>query len=116
MNMAKLILDGREYEFPVVVGSEGEKGIDISALRAGTGAITLDPGYGNTGSCVSEITFIDGEQGILRYRGYPIEQLAEQADFVEVGLSADLRQAPQPPRSSTASSSSSPTTACSTRT
>ena len=85
MNMAKLILDGHEHEFPVVVGSEGERGIDISSLRSGTAAVTLDPGYGNTGSCVSEITFIDGERGILRYRGYPIEQVAEQADFVEVG-------------------------------
>jgi citrate synthase len=84
MNMAKLILDGHEHEFPVVVGSEGERGIDISSLRSGTAAVTLDPGYGNTGSCVSEITFIDGERGILRYRGYPIEQVAQQADFVEV--------------------------------
>jgi citrate synthase len=84
MSTAKLILDGREHEFPVTVGSEGEKGIDIAALRAETGAVTLDPGYGNTGSCTSEITFIDGERGILRYRGYPIEQIAGGADFVEV--------------------------------
>jgi len=84
MSTAKLILDGREYEFPVVMGSEDEKGIDISSLRSGTTAITLDPGYGNTGSCVSDITFIDGERGILRYRGYPIDQVAQQADFVEV--------------------------------
>ena len=84
MSTAKLILDGREYEFPVVMGSEDEKGIDISSLRSGTTAITLDPGYGNTGSCVSDITFIDGERGILRYRGYPIDQVAQQTDFVEV--------------------------------
>jgi citrate synthase len=84
MGTAKLILEGQEYEFPVMVGSEGEKGIDIAALRARSGAVTLDPGYGNTGSCESAITFIDGERGILRYRGYPIEQVAVEADFVEV--------------------------------
>jgi citrate synthase len=84
MTTAKLILEEKEYEFPVVVGSEGERAIDVAALRSGTGAITLDPGYGNTGSCTSDITFIDGERGILRYRGYPIEQVAAQADFVEV--------------------------------
>jgi citrate synthase len=81
---AKLILDGREHEFPVVIGAEQERGIDIAALRSATGAITLDPGYGNTGSCLSAITFIDGERGILRYRGYPIEQFAAAGDFVEV--------------------------------
>ena len=84
MSTAKLILDGQEYEFPIVEGSEGERGIDISTLRAKTGAITLDPGYGNTGSCTSSITYIDGDQGILRYQGYPIDQLADQATFVEV--------------------------------
>ena len=76
MSTAKLILDGKEYEFPVVVGSEGEVGIDIAKLRDVTGAITLDEGYGNTGSCRSAITFIDGDRGILRYRGYPIEEAA----------------------------------------
>ncbi len=81
---ASLAVDGREVTMPVVVGTEREVGIDISQLRARTGAITLDPGYGNTGSCESAITFIDGERGILRYRGYPIEQLAGSADFVEV--------------------------------
>jgi citrate synthase len=81
---ARLILDGKELELPVVVGSEGEVGLDITQLRAKSGAITLDQGYGNTGACESSITFIDGEQGILRYRGYPIEDLAEKADFVEV--------------------------------
>ncbi|MFQ5613107.1 MAG: citrate synthase [Anaerolineae bacterium] len=84
MNPAKLILEGQEYEFPVVVGSEGEVAIDLRTLRAKTGAITLDPGYGNTGSCQSSITFIDGERGILRYRGYPIEEIATKADFLEV--------------------------------
>ena len=81
---ARLMLDGKEIELPVVVGSEGEKGIDISALRAKTGAITLDPGYGNTGACESAITFIDGEAGILRYRGYPIEDIAGRARFTEI--------------------------------
>ncbi|HXT21106.1 MAG TPA: citrate/2-methylcitrate synthase, partial [Thermoanaerobaculia bacterium] len=84
MSSAKLILDGKEYELPVTVGSEGEVGIDIAALRSKSGAITFDPGYGNTGACESAITFIDGEQGILRYRGYPIEEVAEQATFTEV--------------------------------
>jgi citrate synthase len=80
---AKLELRGRVYELPVVVGTENEVGIDISSLRARSGAITLDESYANTGSCVSSITFIDGEQGILRYRGYPIEQIAEHCTFAE---------------------------------
>jgi citrate synthase len=84
MKTAKIVLDGKEYEFPVIVGSEGEVAIDVSQLRAKTGAITLDPGYGNTGSCQSAITFIDGEKGILRYRGYPIEDLADKVSFPEV--------------------------------
>ncbi|HYN21592.1 MAG TPA: citrate synthase [Thermoanaerobaculia bacterium] len=79
-----LAVEGREIDLPVVVGTEGEVGIDISQLRAKTGAITLDPGYGNTGACESAITFIDGEAGILQYRGYPIEELAGQARFSEV--------------------------------
>ena len=81
---ARINLDGQEYEFPVITGSEGEKAIDISKLRAQTGYITLDVGYKNTGATKSAITFLDGEKGILRYRGYPIEQLAEKASFVEV--------------------------------
>ncbi|MEO1365579.1 MAG: citrate synthase [Acidobacteriota bacterium] len=84
MAPAKLDIDGTQYEFPTTVGSEGEVGIDISKLRASTGAITLDNGYGNTGSCKSGICFIDGEKGILRYRGYPIEQIAEHSSFPEV--------------------------------
>ena len=84
MSTAKLILQGKEHEFPVIVGSEGEVAIDVAALRAHTGAITLDPGYGNTGACESAITFIDGEMGILRYRGYPIEELAGTTRFTEV--------------------------------
>src|SRR4030095_12373928 len=81
---AQLRVDGKTLELPIVTGSEGERGIDITQLRAKTGYITLDPGYANTGSCKSAITFIDGEQGILRYRGIPIEQLAEKSTFLEV--------------------------------
>ncbi|MEP7027256.1 MAG: citrate/2-methylcitrate synthase, partial [Candidatus Eisenbacteria bacterium] len=81
---ARLEFDGQSIELPVIVGSEGEVGLDIQKLRAATGAITLDPGFGNTGACQSAITFIDGENGILRYRGYPIQQLAESATFLEV--------------------------------
>ena len=81
--VAKLEIDGKQYELPIVEGTEGERAIDISGLRQSTGYITLDDGYGNTGSCSSEITFIDGEKGILRYRGIPIEELAEKATFVE---------------------------------
>lgn len=78
-----LIYNGEEILLPLVTGSEGEKAIDIASLRAETGLITLDPGYGNTGSCLSAITFMDGERGILRYRGIPVEQLAEHASFKE---------------------------------
>src|SRR6266581_1572566 len=81
---AELILDGKTCKVPIVEGTEKEKAIDISALRDHTGFITLDDGYGNTGACQSQITFIDGEQGILRYRGIPIEELAEKSTFIEV--------------------------------
>ena len=80
----KLEFEGKVYEFPVVMGSEGGRAIDIEKLRELTGLITLDPGHKNTGSCKSEICFIDGERGILRYRGYPIEELAERSSFLEV--------------------------------
>jgi citrate synthase len=82
-NEAKLELDGKIYTLPTIVGSEGEKAVDIASLRASSGYITLDESYGNTGACVSKITFIDGEQGILRYRGIPIEELAEKSTFIE---------------------------------
>jgi citrate synthase len=81
---ATLEFEGNKYEFPVFEGSENEKAIDISKLRDITGAITYDPGYKNSGVCKSEITFLDGEEGILRYRGYAIEDLADKADFLEV--------------------------------
>ena len=79
-----LTIDGESYDLPVTTGTENEKAIDISSLRSQTGYITLDVGFKNTGSTKSAITFLDGEKGILRYRGYPIEQLAEQAEFLEV--------------------------------
>lgn len=82
--VAILEIDGKKYEFPVIVGSENEVAIDIDKLRSETGAITMDPGYKNSGSCTSEITFLDGEEGILRYRGYSIEDLAEKSSFLEV--------------------------------
>jgi citrate synthase len=76
-------LDGKKYEFPIVVGTENEVAIDIEKLRGLTGAITIDPGYKNSGSCQSAITFLDGEEGILRYRGYSIEDLADHSTFLE---------------------------------
>ena len=76
--------DGKIYQFPIVEGTENEVAIDISRLRSEAGLITLDPGFKNTGSTESSITFLDGEKGILRYRGYPIEDLAEKSTFIEV--------------------------------
>ena len=84
MSTATLVLEDQRYSLPVVRGTEGEVGVDITSLRKRSSAIAMDPGYGNTGSCSSAITFIDGEKGILRYRGYAIEELAEKASFVEV--------------------------------
>jgi len=83
MSTARLEYNGQSWDFPVVEGTEKELGVDISDLRSKTGLITLDEGYGNTGSCQSAITYIDGDAGILRYRGYPIEELAEHSSFVE---------------------------------
>ena len=80
----KLTYKNKEFVFPIIEGSEKEKGIDIKRLRSQTGLITYDPGYKNTGSCTSEITFLNGEEGILRYRGYSIEDLCEKASFLEV--------------------------------
>tara|TARA_B100000809_G_scaffold227995_1_gene240713 strand:+ start:12931 stop:14217 length:1287 start_codon:yes stop_codon:yes gene_type:complete len=82
---ATIEIDGKKYEFPIIEGTENELAIDIKTLRGITGGVTtIDPGYKNTGSCESAITFLDGEKGILRYRGYSIEELAEKADFLEV--------------------------------
>jgi citrate synthase len=83
-NTATLSVNGKTYQLPLVTGTENERAVDISALRDQSGLITLDDGYANTGSCLSKITFIDGEQGILRYRGYPIEELAERSKFTDV--------------------------------
>ncbi len=82
--VAKIELEGKIYELPVITGTENEKAIDINKLRDETGYVTLDSGYKNTGATKSAITFLDGELGILKYRGYPIEQLAEKSNFVEV--------------------------------
>ena len=82
--LAKLTVGDRSIELPIVEGSEGERGIDIRKLRSEMGLITLDPGYANTGSCQSRITFIDGDKGILRYHGIPIEEVAEKSTFLEV--------------------------------
>jgi citrate synthase len=95
---ALLKLDEKELTLPVMIGSEGEHAVDIGKLRAETGYITFDDGFGNTGSCTSAITFIDGEAGILRYRGYPIEQLAAKSDFVETAylvMNGELPDKPQ---------------------
>ena len=81
---AKLNIRGTEYELPIFEGSEGEVSVEVAKLRAMSGAITIDPGFGSTGSCASGVTFLNGEKGVLRYRGYPIEQLAENATFLEV--------------------------------
>ncbi|MGB0184518.1 MAG: citrate synthase [Opitutales bacterium] len=83
---ALIRLDDTNYEFPLILGTEGEKAFDIRSLRAKSGYIAFDEGYGNTGSCLSDITFIDGEQGVLRHRGYPIEQLAAKSTFLETAM------------------------------
>ena len=80
---ASLKIGDKEYPLPVIVGTEGEKAIDTRTLRAASGHIAYDQGYGNTGSCESQITYLDGDNGILRHRGYPIDQLAHHSDFVE---------------------------------
>ena len=80
---AKLSFEGKTFDLPVRVGTENERGLDITALRSSSGLISLDEGYGNTGSCQSRITYIDGERGVLRYRGYPIEELVEHSTFTE---------------------------------
>ncbi|MEQ9302303.1 MAG: citrate/2-methylcitrate synthase, partial [Marinoscillum sp.] len=83
-NKAEIKVDGKSYELPLIEGTEQEKAIDISKFRGDSGIITIDPGFKNTGSTQSAITFLDGEKGILRYRGYPIEQLADKSTFLEV--------------------------------
>ena len=89
-------LDGSSFEFPIIEGTEGEKALDTRALRGQSGFITFDEGYGNTGSCLSEITFIDGEKGILRHRGYGIEDLAENSTFLETAHLVIYGEIPEP--------------------
>ncbi len=86
MSSIKVKINNKEIKLPIIVGTEDEHGIDITKLRKETGYITLDPGYANTGACISNITFIDGEKGILRYRGYPIEDLAGKISFTETAF------------------------------
>lgn len=96
---AKLILDGQTIELPVVVGTENEKGIDVTRLQASSGHLTLDPGYANTGACKSAITFIDGDKGILRYRGYDIAELCDKSTFMEVSYLLINGELPTPDES-----------------
>ena len=93
---AKLLLDGQSIDLPVIIGTENEKGIDITQLKATTGYLTLDPGYANTGACRSAITFIDGEQGILQYRGYDIAELAAKSTFIETSYLLIYGELPTP--------------------
>ena len=81
---AKIEYNGKSYDFPIITGSENEEAIDINKLRAETGLITYDPGYKNTGHCISNITYLDGENGILRYRGYSVDELCEKKSFLDV--------------------------------
>jgi citrate synthase len=93
---ATLAVDGRTVELPLIRGTDGDAGVDIGQLRAQAGVVTLDNGYGNTGSCASAITYLDGDAGILRYRGYPIEQLAEKSTFLEVAYLLIYGELPSP--------------------
>ncbi len=91
---AELKVEGQTYQLPLIVGSEGERGVDIRQLRSQSGCVTLDSGFANTASCQSAITFLDGEKGILRYRGHPIEELAEKSDFIEVAYLLNFGKLP----------------------
>jgi citrate synthase len=93
-NTGTIRLGDENFEFPMIVGTEGEKALDTRTLRVKSGCVTFDEGYGNTGSCLSDITFIDGEKGILRHRGYPIEQLAERSTFLETSYLAIYGELP----------------------
>ncbi len=83
-NSAKIEYKGKTYTFPVITGSENEEAIDIKNLRSESGLITYDPGYKNTGHCISDITYLDGENGVLRYRGYSVDELCEKKSFLDV--------------------------------
>jgi citrate synthase len=93
---AKLIIEGKEYKLPIIEGSEGEKAVDISKLRAESSYIAFDPSFGNTGACFSKITYIDGEKGILRYRGFDIEDIVENLRFIEVAYLLLYDRLPNP--------------------
>jgi citrate synthase len=93
---ASLKIDDKEYPMPVIIGTEGEKAVDTRALRTASGYVSFDQGYGNTGSCESQITYLDGDNGILRHRGYPIEQLAHFSDFVETAYLVIYGELPNP--------------------
>ncbi|MSU67609.1 MAG: citrate (Si)-synthase [Opitutia bacterium] len=93
---ASLKIDDKEYSLPVIIGTEGEKAVDTRALRTASGYVSFDQGYGNTGSCESQITYLDGDNGILRHRGYPIEQLAHFSDFVETAYLVIYGELPNP--------------------
>ncbi|MCK5844063.1 MAG: hypothetical protein KAG97_05100, partial [Victivallales bacterium] len=93
---AKLIIEGKEYKLPIIEGTEGEKAIDTSKLRAESSYIAFDPSFGNTGACFSKITYIDGEKGILRYRGFDIEDIVENLRFVEVAYLLLYDRLPNP--------------------
>ena len=88
-------LGSENFEFPIIEGTEGEKALDTRTLRAKSSCITFDEGYGNTGSCISDITFINGEKGILRHRGYAIEELAEHSSFLETAMLVIYGSLPQ---------------------
>ena len=94
--IASLKIDDKEYPLPVIIGTEGEKAVDTRALRTASGYVSFDQGYGNTGSCESQITYLDGDNGILRHRGYPIEQLAHFSDFVETAYLVIYGELPNP--------------------
>lgn len=96
MSNASLTINGKSWDLPLIRGTEDETAIDITKLLGQTGAITMDPGFNSTGACKSSVTFIDGDNGILRYRGYPIEQLAEHSDFVETAWLLLYGELPSP--------------------
>ena len=95
-NDASIKIDGKEFPYPMMVGSEGERAVDVRSLRKDTGCIFYDQGYGNTGSCESQVTFLDGDNGILRHRGYPIDQLAKYSDYVETAYLVIYGELPTP--------------------
>ena len=115
-DVGKLKVGKQEIDLPIVVGTEEELAVDISKLRSQTGFVTLDDGYANTGACTSAITYLDGEKGVFRYRGYPIEVLAERSDFRRSQLPVDLRRTAHRRRSWNRSATRCCATPCCTKT